>query len=475
MPMPMSSGYTWKYATPRVVLAGCCALFVASPAWADTTGAVSTVFALNGSTPGGNVIRGPDGNYYGTSIANTSVSGGTVFSTTPDGSTVRTLHQFVTDEGYAPRAGLLRPGDGYFYGSTRLGTPTIANSSGTIYRIREDGTGFEILHRFEPWDETSDNGAPVNEQGVYPESPLILASDDYLYGVTRTGGLGGTGVIFRIHRDGSDFEVVHHFGPVTSEADALPVLNVGGASPNGRLLENVDDGYLYGVAGGGGTHGRGTIFRIRLDGSGFDPFFEFEDVANTSPFANVSGTNPLVGLVDGLDGYMYGTASGGGEKGVGTIFRIDKATLAFEAIHDFDTPNGASPAGELTIGLDGRLYGTTAAGGTDSNGGNVAFGTIYSVERDGSDFQKLHSFTGENGYTPAGQLLQVDETTFVGIATAGGKCNQGTVFQFSTTGETIDGNKSCGQKKNNQGGGDGGAGIVLLLAALAVARRRIGA
>jgi uncharacterized repeat protein (TIGR03803 family) len=474
MPMSVPSLSSPKSTFLRVV-AACCALAAASTAGAQTAGAVSTVFAFNGSTPSSYVIVGADGNYYGTSIANTSVSGGLVFSTTPDGGTVRSLHQFVADEGSTPRSGLLRGGDGYFYGTTRFGSAYVVNSSGTVFRIKEDGTGFEILHRFTDWEEVTANGAPINRQGVYPESPLILASDDYLYGVTRTGGEGGTGAIFRIRRDGSEFSAIHEFGPVTSEVNAAPQINVGGSSPNGRLLE-MPDGYLYGTAAGGGINGRGTIFRIRLDGTGFEVVYEFEDIPDVSPYENFGGITPLVGLIDGEDGYMYGTASSGGDNAVGTLFAIDTTTLEFQVRHDFDAPKGAGPAGELLIGRDGRLYGTTAGGGTNSSGSTVALGTIFSIERDGTDFQSLHTFTGDNGYGPAGALVQVDDTTFIGIATLGGKCNQGTVYQFSTTGQTIEGDKTCGQKKKKQsGGGDGGAGVVLLLAALAVARRRIGA
>ena len=457
------------------VLAACFGLAAASAAHAQTAGAVSTVFALNGSTPSSNLIVGADGNYYGTSIANTVVSGGTVFSTTPSGGTVRTLHQFIAEEGYAPRSGLLRPGDGFFYGTTRFGSPNVANSSGTIYRIREDGTGFEILHRFAPWEAVNDFGAPVNEQGVYPESPLILGSDDFLYGVTRGGGTGGTGAIFRIRRNGSEFAAIHSFGPITSDVDESPPLNVGGASPNGQLLE-MPDGYLYGVAAGGGVNGRGTIFRIRLDGTGFERILDFEALSDVSPFTNYTGIIPGVGLTDGHDGYMYGSASSGGANADGTLFRLDAATLDFEVIHAFDFPEGSGPAGQVLVGRDGRLYGTTANGGTDSSGKEVSRGTIYSILPDGTDFQSLHTFTGDDGYGPAGGLIQVDDTTFVGIAMTGGKCSQGTVFQFSTTGQTIDGNKTCGQKKKNKsGGGAGGAGVVLLLLALAASRRRIGA
>ncbi|MFO1408676.1 MAG: choice-of-anchor tandem repeat GloVer-containing protein [Steroidobacteraceae bacterium] len=440
---------------------------------AQTAGAVSTVFAFNGSSPGGAVTLGTDGGYYGTSIANSLVTAGLVYRSTPDGSTVRTLHQFTGLEASTPRAQLVLLNDGYLYGSTRFGDSSVANSTGTIYRIKPDGTGFEFLHRFTPWEVLNDNGLPVNVEGAFPESAMLYASDAYLYGVTRAGGTHGTGVIYRIRPDGTSFGVVHEFGPVTSDTTTVPVRNVGGASPNGRLIEI--GGFLYGVAAAGGTAGRGTVYRIALDGTGFEVLHEFTDLATTTPFGNADGASPLVGVTEVNGVAIYGVASTGGMNGVGTLYRIDLSTLAFTNLHSFDTPNGATPAGELIVARDGRLVGTTNGGGTNPTGGTVSFGTIYSIATDGTDFQRLHTFTGDDGYGPAGALLQVNDTTFVGVATSGGKCGFGTIYQFSSTGATIEGNKTCGQKKKNNGGGAGGEWFVLTLVALAVARRRIGA
>jgi uncharacterized repeat protein (TIGR03803 family) len=171
---------------------------------------------------------------------------------------------------------------------------------------------------------------------------------------------------------------------------------------------------------------------------------------------------------------LYGVASTGGANGVGTLFSLDPNSKLFTVLHDFDAPNGSTPTAALIVGSDSRLYGVTAGGGTNSSGATTTFGTIYSIARDGTGFTKLYSFDGKDGSGPYGPLLQLDATTFVGIAAAGGKCNQGTLFRLSTTGATISGNTTCGQKKNknNSGGGAVAPGLLLLFGTLGLARRR---
>jgi len=447
-------------------------LLVASgAAFAQATPEVSTVFAFNGSVPNGGIVQGPDGALYGTSGTNTFVSGGLVYRSTVTGSSVKTIHQMTVDDGYLPKAGLLQGSDGLLYGTTRLGVRTVPNSSGTIYRVGYDGGDYTTLHSFAVYTEFNVNGNPINADGVYPEAPLIEGSDGRLYGTARAGGANGTGVIFSISPDGSGFSVLHEFGEVTSDdTDNLPK-NVGGSNPIGSLLQA--GGFLYGAAAGGGTAGRGTIYRIRLDGTGFEVVHEFTAIATESPFGNEDGATPLVGLTDGGNGLLYGVATAGGQNGVGTLFSIDPNSLLFTVLHDFETKNGANPSGELIVASDSRLYGTTAAGGTDSSGTTTSFGTIYSIARDGTGFEKLYSFDGSQGSAPNGPLLQLDATTFVGVTFLGGRCGQGTLFHYSSIGEKVDGNTSCGQKKKNQNGGGALApGMLLLFGGLALAGRR---
>ena len=70
-------------------------------------------------------------------------------------------------------------------------------------------------------------------------------------------------------------------------------------------------------------------------------------------------SSPAAGLVQAGDGNLYGTTSGGGRYGCGTVFKLTtNGDLTF--LHSFDGADGAGPRTDLIMGLDGTLYGTTS-------------------------------------------------------------------------------------------------------------------
>lgn len=440
-----------------------------------TTPAVSTLAALSGSQTFATPVRGPDGALYGVTSTINVVTGGLIYRLAADGSRIETLYQLRVEDGYSPFGGLLLASDGRLYGTTNLGAANQANTTGTVFRIAPDGTGFTVLHRFENYTSFSSISNPINADGANPEAELIEGSDGFLYGVARTGGPNGNGTVFKLAKDGSSFAVLHVFGATTSEATVTPPTNADGIGPVGALLEGAD-GYFYGTASRGGTTGYGTIFRLRFDGTGFEVLRTLPVLTQAStsdPAVNADGAVLLAGLTDGGDGRLYGVASAGGTNGLGTVFALDPVGGVFTVLHHFDGNLGAQPTGELRLGQDGRLYGTTASGGTNRNGNPTLFGTIFSIGRDGTGFASIHSFEGSDGSGPGGRLLQMDASTFVGITQAGGKCGQGTVFQLSLTGAEARGVTNCGRRKNGGGGGVGPA-LLLALAAAGLARRARG-
>jgi len=86
------------------------------------------------------------------------------------------------------------------------------------------------------------------------------------------------------------------------------------SGPNGGLpqseLVKGSDGLFYGTTGEGGTHNTGTVFKITTAGT-LTTIYSFT--------GGIDGCNPRAGVIQGSDGSFYGTASGGGTNGVGTM------------------------------------------------------------------------------------------------------------------------------------------------------------
>lgn len=437
----------------------------------STTPTVSTLAALSGSQTFATPVLGPDGALYGATSALNVVTGGLVYRLAADGSEIETLYQMKVADGYSPFGGLLLASDGKLYGTTNLGAGNQLNTAGTVYRLDTDGTNFSVLYRFQTYASFNVNGNPINVDGANPEAELVEGGDGHLYGVARTGGPNGNGTVFKVSKDGTSFTVLHAFGATTSAATVTPATNADGIGPLAPLVQGAD-GYFYGTVSRGGVNGTGGFFRIRFDGTGFELLRTFPAlVASTTTAAtNVDGAVPLAGLTDGQDGRLYGVASAGGSNGVGTIYAYAPVGGVFTVLHNFDGTKGSQPSGELLLAQDGKLYGTTSAGGTSDNGNATLYGTIYSIARDGTTFTSIYSFKGSDGASPTGRLLQLNASTFIGVTQSGGRCSQGTVYQLSLTGAETKGITNCGQKRDSGGGGMAPA-LLLLLAVAGLARR----
>lgn len=478
-PAPPAPGVTDPMSFIRPAFALCALSLCASVATAQsTTPAVSTVVAFAYSNPVGNLVRGADGALYGMASPSITTNGGLFYRSTVDGSQVTTLHQLALDtDGAAPQAGLTLGSDGMFYGTTKFGRAGEGFATGTIFKVSATGTGFTVLHRFQAYTESNADLSPKNSDGAYPEAEMIEGTDGYLYGVTTAGGPNGTGAIFKISRDGTDFKVLHTFAADTDTSTTSGlVVTVDGAAPFGPLLQGAD-GKLYGTTSVGGNNGRGTIFRLNVDGTGFEVLKHFSATTNDATTGlpeNSDGAIPIAGLTDGNDGFLYGVASSGGTTGQGVVFAITPDGGTYQVLHAFDGAAGQRPAAELLLGTDGKLYGTTASGGVNSSGTTTTFGTIFSIARDGTGFTRLHSFDGTIGAVPTSKLIQLANNVFVGTLQNGGQCGYGSIYRYSGSGDTVTGNTKCGRSKNkNNGGGAGGPAVVLMLGTLVWLRRKV--
>ncbi len=248
--------------------------------------------------------------------------------------------------------------------------------------------------------------------GVHPQAGLVQGRDGNFYGTTASGGGRGYGTVFRATPAGV-LTTLHSF---TNGTD--------GADPRGALVQG-RDGNFYGTThSGGSSYYYGTVFQITPDGV-LTTLHGFTETGT-------DGAEPTAGLVQGLDGTLYGTTRNGGSNNLGTVFSIT-STGEYTTLHNF-TGRGADgmyPEAGLLQGSDGNFYGTTANGGGSSSG----YGTVFRITPAG-DHTTLHSFTGIglDGQGPYAGLIQGSDGNFYGTTVSGGVESAGTIFQITPAG-----------------------------------------
>jgi uncharacterized repeat protein (TIGR03803 family) len=301
--------------------------------------------------------------------------------------------QIVPDfEGIRPTASLVQASNGVLWGVASQGG---AFGNGTVFNVTTTGV-FNVVHTF-----TETGLSPVHE-GVHPETRLDVGPDGNFYGTTTNGGASGSfGVVFRMTPAGA-ITVLHDFVDGTD-----------GAFPTGRLVVG-GDGALYGTTKGLST--AGTVYRITRDGSSFTTLHAF-------PSDGSEGRTPDGGLkfLGGVN-FMGVTAAGGGTDGAGTVFGITQSGV-FTTLHQFTSSGGSSPNQKLTLGADGKLYGSTQFG----NGA----GTVFTITPSGT-FATIFSFPsdGTRGDRPSGEILRASDNSLWGVTEFGGANNGGTVFKI---------------------------------------------
>jgi uncharacterized repeat protein (TIGR03803 family) len=159
------------------------AIFMMTPAGNVTILYTFPLFTLGA----GPMIQDAAGNFYGTTDLNGTYNSGTVFKMTSQ-YVVTILHSFGgSGDGFGPDNGVVIGPDGNLYGTTPQGG---TKDAGVIYQLAPDGSTYTILHHFY-------DGSVAND-GYQPNAPLIVGTDNNLYGTTRWGGSANLGVIFKI-------------------------------------------------------------------------------------------------------------------------------------------------------------------------------------------------------------------------------------------------------------------------------------
>lgn len=355
------------------------------------------------------LVQASSGDLYGTTVdGGANDNHGTIFKITPSG-TLTTVYSFCSQsmcaDGAHPYAGVVQATNGDLYGTTTYGG---AYSEGTIFKMTPSGT-LTTLHSFCSQSACAD--------GAFPYAGLAQAANGDLYGTTSGHGAFGGGTIFKITSSGT-LTTLYSFC-------ALGGACIDGDSPKTGLVQ-ARNGEFYGTTGFGGAYGGGTIFKITASGA-LTTLYSFCSRAGCS-----DGDYPNAGLVQGIDGDLYGTTTYG-TNNRGTIFKIIPGGT-FTSMYSFCSQTGCSdgttPGAGLTQGIDGELYGTTGEGGAKQRG------TVFKMTPTGT-LTTVYSFCAlkscADGIYPYAGLVQDTNGDFYGTTQGGGAngCCYGTVFRLS--------------------------------------------
>ena len=171
---------------------------------------------------------------------------------------------------------------------------------------------------------------------------------------------------------------------VNEAASSLNALvSFDGANGDGPLVGLIADanGDLFGTTENGGANGDGTIFEIVNNGTPAAPIYASTPTTLVS-FDGANGQYLYGGLIADANGDLFGTTERGGASGDGTLFEIAKTVSGYAnaptTLINFNGGDGQYPVAGLIADAHGDLFGTTSGGG--ANG----YGTVFEIVNNGS-------------------------------------------------------------------------------------------
>ena len=300
----------------------------------------------DGESPRGSLIADANGDLFGTTLSGGANGDGTVFEIAKTAgayaSAPTTLVTFNGADGSIPAGSLIADASGDLLGTTATGG---ANGDGTVFEIVKTPAGYAS----NPVTLVNFDGA----DGADPAASLIADASGDLFGTTEEGGPDDDCTVFEIAKTPTGY---------ASTQVTLVNFNFGdGASPRGSLIADAS-GDLFGTTSTGGANNEGTVFEIVKTPAGY--------ASNPVTLVNF-GADPAASLIAEASGDLFGTTREGGAVGQGTVFEIAKTSTGYAStpttLVSFET-TGANPLGSLIADTDGDLFGTTSGGGADGQG-----------------------------------------------------------------------------------------------------------
>ncbi len=297
--------------------------------------AFTTLFSFkntDGSGADRNVMLDASGNLFGVTTGGGANGLGTVFELSGSGhQTFTTLISFNSSSGAHPAGGLTADSNGNLYGTTADGF----GGYGSVYELT--GATHQTLTTLANF--SSSNGAN-------PRGGVVFDSAGNLYGETSNGGANNEGIVFELSgANHTSLSTIETFNQPSTGAYPYQDLTI---DQSGNLYGTVGYGFAGNNAGYGGVY--------ELSGS------NHQSQATLVVFNGTDGQNPEGGVVEDAAGNLYGTTSGGGTAGGGTIFEIQAGTQALITLHQFSGSDGTAPQATVVVDAAGDLFGTTLSG-----------------------------------------------------------------------------------------------------------------
>jgi uncharacterized repeat protein (TIGR03803 family) len=268
--------------------------------WTETV--VHRFTGSDGAYPVDSLIFDDAGNLYGTTVFGGRFNDGTVFQLAPSGGTwtESVLYDFTgRNDGIDPEAGLILDQKGALYGTT---------IAGNVFRLTPPASGdtkwsLKVIYAF-------DGG--VN-RGQLSAGTLLAGKNGVLYGTQKFGGgPANAGAVYQLTPPAT------HGGAWTETTIYRFTGGADGAYPFAGVIAD-SAGNLYGTTSGNGRANQGTVFQLTPPASQGAAWTE----TTLHAFSGGSdGSGPGANLIVGKAGALYSTTAGGGSSGKGTIFKI---------------------------------------------------------------------------------------------------------------------------------------------------------
>jgi len=218
--------------------------------------------------------------------------------------------------------------------------------------------------------------------------------------------MDASGNIYGLTQPGSQLDDNETLFKISAGTHQFSVLTSFGNSGTGspyQALAVDGNGNIFGIAvalgqlGAGGLPLESVVYELPAGSSTLQ-------VLGTIANSQANQFNP--GLVVDSQGNIYGTTAGGGfdynggDSGDGTVFEIAAGSHLFSVITQFNGSDGEDPSGGLAIDSSGDLFGTTFGAAT---GGSV--GSVFEVTAGTHVLTTIASFNRSNGSFPTGSLF----------------------------------------------------------------------